>query len=345
VGFGTQAIWLGPAQINPIIHSNNAASYPKLDIGLRKQRIVLPWLNWYLGDIETRAWWGYLSESDYFDNDADNDHNLITGFSVAYAPPFAKGLTIGLNRIMLSKWDAMNYEAIFTLLWPVMENTAGYDENDQRASIIIDYLLPSVGFNIYLEWGRNDFSGHKDLILRYPFHTQGWTAGARKSFTVKQFAGNIFFEITALESSRDYEFLWPTTFYAHHVITQGHTNKGQWLGAGLGTGGNSQILGFDLYTNKMLISASINRANIDNDYVWFMHMGKPISEKRPDEYKFKAIYSFSVSNTYFITKNLRTIFNFVVSDIQNPAHVSVDNFVESKHLTNFHVELGIKYSF
>ena len=46
VGFGTQAIWLGPAQINSIIHSNNAPSYPKLDIGLRRQSITLPWLNW-----------------------------------------------------------------------------------------------------------------------------------------------------------------------------------------------------------------------------------------------------------------------------------------------------------
>ncbi|MDE5613408.1 MAG: hypothetical protein K2I74_02020, partial [Treponemataceae bacterium] len=31
IGFGTQTIWLGPAQLNPIIHSNNAPSYPKFD--------------------------------------------------------------------------------------------------------------------------------------------------------------------------------------------------------------------------------------------------------------------------------------------------------------------------
>ncbi|MDR2501153.1 MAG: capsule assembly Wzi family protein, partial [Treponema sp.] len=67
VGFGTQAIWLGPAQINPIIHSNNAPSYPKLDFGLRRQRITLPWLGWHIGDIEARTWWGYLSESAWFD--------------------------------------------------------------------------------------------------------------------------------------------------------------------------------------------------------------------------------------------------------------------------------------
>ncbi|NLK61062.1 MAG: capsule assembly Wzi family protein, partial [Treponema sp.] len=31
VGFGTQSIWLGPARINPLIHSNNAPPYPKFD--------------------------------------------------------------------------------------------------------------------------------------------------------------------------------------------------------------------------------------------------------------------------------------------------------------------------
>ncbi|MDR1902885.1 MAG: capsule assembly Wzi family protein, partial [Treponema sp.] len=128
-GFGTQTVWLGPAQINPIIHSNNAPSYPKFDIGLRKQSMIMPWLGWYLGDIEARTWWGYLSESDYFDNDSSNDHNMITGFSIAYGVPFLPGLSIGFNRTMLSKWDAMNYEAIFTLMWPFMDTAAGSDEN------------------------------------------------------------------------------------------------------------------------------------------------------------------------------------------------------------------------
>lgn len=109
VGFGTQSIWLGPAQLNPIIHSNNAASYPKFDIGMRRQRIVIPKVNWYLGDLELRCWWGKLSESKWFDNDSSNDDNLISGIAVAWSlPGIFKGLTIGINRTMLSKWDDMS---------------------------------------------------------------------------------------------------------------------------------------------------------------------------------------------------------------------------------------------
>jgi hypothetical protein len=42
IGFGTQAVWLGPAYLNPILHSNNAPSYPKFHIGLRRQQLTIP---------------------------------------------------------------------------------------------------------------------------------------------------------------------------------------------------------------------------------------------------------------------------------------------------------------
>ena len=40
-GFGTQSIWLGSARLNPLLHSNNAPTYPKVDIGLRKTSVYL----------------------------------------------------------------------------------------------------------------------------------------------------------------------------------------------------------------------------------------------------------------------------------------------------------------
>jgi hypothetical protein len=347
VGFGTQAIWLGPAELNPIIHSNNAPSYPKLDIGLRRQTMTLPWLNWYIGDIELRAWWGYLSESDYFDNDSSNDHNLITGFSLAYSfPSFLKGLTIGYNRIMLSKWDAMNMGAIFTLLWPAMDRSQGFgkDENDQRASIIIDYLLPIAGINIYLEWGLNDYAASMDYFFRYPFHTQAYTAGVKKSLSITdKLQGEILLEISGLECSQDYDRVISrvSTFYAHHRITQGHTNRGQWLGAGIGTGGNSQYLGFKLYFPKGYGNLFIQRRNPDLDYTWFIHT------KRPDGYNprwsIRAFFDAGIAGQYFITPNLSVSGSLVFRDEHNPLNQS-DN-EKSEHRYNAYIAAGIKYSF
>lgn len=269
-GFGTQLIWLGPAKINPIIHSNNAPPYPKFDIGLRKTSIVLPKLGWDLGDIETRLWWGYLSESDWFDNDSGNDHNMISGLTVAYAPPLIKSLSIGLNRTMLSKWKSNDYFAFLTLLNPSNNISAGQDERDQRFSMSIDYLSIDGNLRLYFEWARNDFSTNNDFTISYPYHSQGYTVGTEKFWNINDFQkSTISFEMTSLESSRDFDFIWPTTFYAHHIITQGYSNGGQWLGAGTGTGGNSQIVTIKVFSRKTAYSLFLQRRNVDNDYQWF----------------------------------------------------------------------------
>jgi len=356
IGFGTQAIWTGPAQLNPIIHSNNAASYPKLDIGLRRQTMTLPWLNWYIGDIEFRVWWGYLSESEWFDNDISNDHNLITGVAIAYSfPSVLKGLTIGFNRIMLSKWDALNAGAVFTLLWPFMDNSQGFgdDEGDQRASIIIDYLLPLAGINVYLEWGRNDFSPNMDYVIRYPFHTEAYTVGVKKTVPITNtIRGEILLEITKLECSQDYDRLinWYSTFYSHHIITQGHTNRGQWLGAGIGTGGNSQYLGFKLYFPKGYGNLFIQRRNPDLDYTYYID-----SKKYPEEWadgwwvaegNIRAFLDIGLSGLYYFTPNLRASGSIVFRDERNPLNQSVPmTYHSSVHRYNVHLAASVKYSF
>jgi hypothetical protein len=339
VGFGTQTVWLGPARLNPIIHSNNAPSYPKLDIGLRKQRIVIPRLNWYLGDIETRLWWGYLSESDYFDNDSNNDHNLITGFALAYAPSFLlKGFTIGFNRIMLSKWNDMDYASVFTLLMPFMVSSAGEDERDQRASVVFSYIFPNIGAEIYFEWARNDFTAVFDHLIQYPFHSQAYSFGVRKNFLFSlDLQGELLLEITNLESSRDFELEWPTTFYAHHKIIQGHTNRGQWLGAGTGTGGNSQYLGFALIHSKGYVNLFVQRKSIDNDYIWFMHIGEPIAIKKLDEWKMKALFSLGINSSIFINNNLCLFSDIIISHIYKPTYKEDETSIQ-----NWYFSAGVK---
>jgi hypothetical protein len=354
VGFGTQVVWLGPAQLNPIIHSNNAASYPKLDIGLRRQAIVIPRIGWHIGDIEFRAWWGYLSESDWFDNDDSNNHNLITGISIAYSfPALLKGLTIGFNRIMLSKWDEMNYGSVFTLLWPFMEWKFGKDVNDQRASITIEYLLPIAGINVYWEWGRNDFSPEIGYVIRYPFHSEGYTVGVKKSLSINNFLkGEILFEITKLEGSQDYDRVipWYSTFYEHGIIIQGHTNRGQWLGAGIGTGGNSQYLGFKLYFPKGYGNIFIQRRNPDLDYTWYID-SKKYDDVHLDnynniaEYNIRAFLDFGISGLFFISPDLSVSGSFVFRDEHNPVNQAIPESDRSNHRYNVYLAASVKYLF
>ena len=170
VGFGTQTIWLGPAKLNPIIHSNNAASYPKIDIGLRKTQLNMPYFGWELGCLEARGWWGKLSESDWFDNNETNNENLIAGLSYNYQFPFLKELTFSFHRTMVSKYSNINSYTLFDIFVPFMEAKAGTDYSDGRASVAFDYNNSIIGLDVYLEWGRNDFQVAEGNFLRYPFH-------------------------------------------------------------------------------------------------------------------------------------------------------------------------------
>jgi hypothetical protein len=343
LGFGTQAIWIGPAQLNPIISSNNAASYPKFDIGIRKQSIYMPWTGWYLGDIEFRGWWGYLSESDYFDNDSSNDHNLITGMSAAWAPPFFKGLTLGVDRTMLSKWINMSSYSLFGIYDALNLTSGGTDESDQRISFTADYLFTKIGLDLYLEWARNDYSPSLDYIINYPFHTQAYTVGLRKVYKISNnWKAEILLEITNLESSRDYDNVTgetgrSTSFYSHHIITQGYTNDGQWLGAGIGSGGNSQYLGCKIYYTKGYINCFIQRRNPNMDYTWFIDADSNDSV----EESIRSMLDFGISGLYFITENFSSTLKCVIIDDRNPMN---DSNADPSERYNFYTAVTLKYT-
>lgn len=338
-GFGTQSIWLGPAQLNPIIHSNNAPTYPKIDFGFRKTQIHMPYFGWNLGKFEFRGWYGKLTESEYFDDDSSNDNNLIAGFSFAWGVPgIFDGLSIGINRTMLSKWDDKSTYSLFKIYDFMNTSSGGKDENDQRFSFTFDYSLKGANADIYLDWGRNDYSP-KSYILRYPFHTQGWTLGGRKTFTVSDSVKmELLIEVTSLECSADYDRLIPcyTTFYAHHIITQGYTNKGQWLGAGIGTGGNSQYLGFKLYYPKGSSNFFIQRVNPDLDYSMFLDKNDENAET-----SIRVLLSLGYEQDYFITQNLKLNGKVVYTRDENPLN---DDKLETLR-NNVNVALGVKYIF
>ena len=344
VGFGTQSIWLGPTKLFPILHSNNAANYPKLDFGVRRKSLDIK--DFWLGDIEFRYWMGYLHESKYFDNNPQNDSNLITGLSLAYEVPFLKGFSIGFNRTMLSKWNDISPYSMFTLLIPSMDKAAGYDQNDQRASIVANYEIPKGGINFYIEWAKNDYNTGFDNLIRYPFHTQAFTFGFDKAlkYTDKLWA-ELLCEISYLETSMDYHFFydWGGTgnnFYSHHIITQGYTNNGQYIGAGIGSGGNAQYLGFKIYHPQGSVNLFVQRANPDLNYSYFQDNAE---DKTNDEKKqsIRATMDFGVEAVYFFTPKFHSKFSFVLRDEHNPLNENRKS--KSVHRVNCHFGLWAKY--
>ncbi len=341
VGFGSQSPWLGPAWLNPMLGSNNAGTYPKFDIGLRKQRVIIPGLNWNLGEIEGRIWGGYLSESDYFDTDNDNNHNMINGFAVAYSPSFIPGMTLSVNKICLCKWEDRSIKYFNPF----------YDSNeveDQKASFGIDWIFPQVGFEVYGELGIDDYNSRG---ISNPFHTAIYTVGAKKTFSIIKKYGifaELLFEWSNFEMSQDFQLQWKYMgYYSHSLISQGYTQNGQIIGAGSGYFGNSQYLAFKIYHKKGSIMPFIHFNRPDTNFI----DNKAISgsdkdwqdktpNQSPDWANYKAIRTIGASFEYFITKNFIMSGEFNSSYIVKPNYKSKDS-----NITNFHAKLCGKYNF
>ncbi len=356
VGFGTQSPWLGPAVLNPMLGSNNASPYPKFDVGFRRTGITVPKLNLNLGEIEGRVWVGRLEESDYFDGNLENDKRMVQVLSASYSPSFIPGFTFGINRMFMFYWKPENFAQVLRLFSTKRHNslaTSGNDE-DQKISFFADWRFPAIGFEIYGELGRDDFSSDE---ISNPFHTAIYTAGVKqriplhfqKLFTklpeTMNLESSVLFEFNNFEMSQDFQLQWQYMgYYAHGFVGQGYTNKGQSMGAGSGQFGNSQYLSYDVYHGRGKITFMFHRFCPDNNYIY----NKAVYEKANGESgatfkdyygKFETYRSYGLCGTYFLTDSFALDLNL------NLVHVHNYRYRSNNTVYNFHGNLTMKYNF
>ena len=346
VGAGTQSPWLGPAWLNPMLGSNNAATYPKIDAGLRKTEIYMPFLGWDLGAIEGRVWLGRLEESDYFDANEDNDYRLLTGISASYAPSFIQGLTVGVNRIFMTDWRTSNLKYIKRLFTPEEKNASGTgNDEDQKVALFADWLFPQVGFEVYGELGIDDFTSDK---VSNPFHTAIYTIGAKKSIPISKklqeklgtLDSEIIFEWNNFEMSQDFQLQWRYRgYYSHGAVTQGYTQKGQIIGAGSGYFGNSQFLGYKVYHTHGSVMLFLHRFCPDNNYIYNMAVHSVADDELYTHYALYRTYlAYGIDMAQYIGKNLLLDVNLSKVDTRH-------FYYSARGLNGYHISLNAKYFF
>ena len=353
-GAGFQSPWLGPAWLNPMLGSNNAPTYPKLDAGLRRTKVYLPFCDWYIGDIEGRIWLGKLSESEYYDNNPSNDSRLLTGLSASYKPSFIPGFTFGVNRIFITNWAKHNLKYIFRLFTLSQSNGSqvgtGEDE-DQKASLFIDWQFPKIGFEFYGELGIDDFAAHP---LENPFHTAIYTLGIKQNIPLplskvsskwSDLKSELIFEWNNFEMSQDFQMQWKYMgYYAHGQISHGYTQKGHILGAGTGYFGNSQFLGYKIFFDKGYFMPYFHRSSPDNNYIYSMTVGSDIKYDSPEYEKYYCCYKtyreLGGEVSFFITQNLNITSILSITFITKPTYDK-----DADNLLNYRGVIDVKYNF
>ncbi|UXX78701.1 capsule assembly Wzi family protein [Reichenbachiella carrageenanivorans] len=266
LGVSTENFKWGPSIWNPILMSNNAAGIPHIDIGT-----AIP-IDTKIGKVEGKWYWGAAYESDYFDDNPENDRKYVTGISLGYEPSFAPGLSLGLNRLLYTRWAdgdlaARDIFAVFS--HNTFKDSLKNDEYDQMISVSIKYRFPEVGFECYIEYAKNDF--HSNLTGWFEEFDRGralnW--GVMKLFDLDD--KNVLkfgYEFTTLSANQNQ--ILPSNvnppYYVHSVVPNGYTNQGQIMGAGIGTGSNGSILKIDWYNPKGKLGVIYSRIRFNDDY-------------------------------------------------------------------------------
>ena len=251
LGFSTENMWWGPASRYPILMGASAEGFPHVDLGLRPTSTPV-------GAIEARAVWGRLTESAWFDSIPSNDHRLLAGLLLAWQPRWLPGLTLGAQRVFYQTWtDSLKTSDFLAVIQPFTKdlladstNPLGNDARDQMLSLTWRWVFPSVGFEVYGEWARNDHSWNLRDIIEQPDHAQGTLMGLQYTRPSGTGRMRLQAEMVHLDRGPTAQIRGEPTFYEHHLVRQGYTNKGQLLGAGIGPGSNAQYLAFDRWSGE-----------------------------------------------------------------------------------------------
>jgi hypothetical protein len=195
-----------------------------------------------------------------------NDSRLISALALAYAPRWTPGLSLGFARLYTAQLAGHS-------AWQLAGRTIGVSGADLRSiednamfALFGRYALPSVRLEVFVEWAHETgYTGLFDL-LREPDQSQAYVIGFQKLTPVGAHFLRLYAEATHLETAEPLRAgRGAITFYIHGSIPQGHTHRGQMLGAWIGPGSDAQTIGLELLKTKWRGELYMERVRFDAD--------------------------------------------------------------------------------
>jgi hypothetical protein len=286
VGMSTANMGWGPMEIYPYIIGGNAPGFPHLFAGTSSPLPIL------VGRLHARLYWGRLDQSAYSPVGGPSYYSSIleggtkrfmSGAVAMLEPRGVPGLELGVARFFQSVWPRTGIPRSFltkpfqSLLKNSLGNVGGFVggtdpgiEDNQLASAFGRWVFPASRFEVYGEYGREDHNANFRDLIQEPDHSRTYGLGLRKVFAQDSLQLSairlelINYELPTLARHRE-----EGGIYLHGVLRQGHTNRGQVLGAdaGLGTGAGF-FLAWDKYDRSGKYSIGWTRTirKQDGDY-------------------------------------------------------------------------------
>jgi hypothetical protein len=249
-GMSTANEFWGPSIETPLILGDNAPGFPHLFVGTSQPTNV------FIGSVQGRLLWGLMSQSGYATGDVGRRYS--TSAVVTFSPRGLPQLELGAARFfhVVSASGKLPpnfwFRTFEGLLKQSLSNTpaaGGDDPNDnQLASMFFRLAVPGAGAEIFGEFGREDHNFNLRDLIGQPDHDAAYTLGMQRLF--KSPSGDRYTvfraEVMNARFSHLNQGLAQTIWYTHDV--NGHTERGQVLGAAGALGGGSADVALTRYT-------------------------------------------------------------------------------------------------
>ena len=240
LGISTANQWWGPMSEFPYILGTNAPGFAHVFVGTSHP------LNILIGRVHGRVLYGRLEQTQFSPVDTGNGSRFASGLVATFQPRVFPGLEVGASRFFHVAWpDSGLSKLYFTHLFEtflkrrikkdfLLDPVHGSSTDNQLASAFARWTLARSGFEVYGEYGRDDHNVDTYDLLLEPDHSAMYGIGLRKAWRNERSLMALLVEIINFESSTLDRHRGEDAIYVHAFTPQGHTNRGQLLGTGIG---------------------------------------------------------------------------------------------------------------
>jgi hypothetical protein len=237
----------GPVAEYPFLLGNNAAGFPHIFVGTSHPLPIL------VGKAHLKVIYGRLDQSEFSPVTGSKFYasrvetgriRFASGLIASFQPRGFDGLEIGGARFIHSIWPSTGLPKSY-LRKPLQAflkvNLPGIDQqiagtDNQLASFFARWAFRESGLEVYGEYGREDNSYDLRDFVQEPDHQRAYSVGLAKIFGRQSSQFNALrievmnFQLPPLATTGRGE----GSIYVHSPTRQGHTNRGQLLGADVG---------------------------------------------------------------------------------------------------------------
>jgi hypothetical protein len=248
-GFSTSNEGWGPSDEYPFIIGNNAPGIPHLFFGTSAPVPV------FVGRAHLKVIYGRLDQSAFSPVTGSKFYSsrletgrvrFASGLVATFQPRGFGGLEIGGARFIHSVWPRSGIprsyikkplQAFLKVNLPDIEQQLAATDN-QLASFFVRWAFRESGLEVYGEYGREDNSYDLRDLVQEPDHQRAYSLGLAKVLRKRPDRFDVLrielmgFQLPPLATTGRGE----GSIYIHSPTLQGHTNRGQILGADIGVG-------------------------------------------------------------------------------------------------------------